>query len=70
MLSSTCRTTAGPWPDDFDYLDMADQVAAALPDEPVTLVGHSMGVMDRSIEAAASHQECARRIWRSATSTE
>jgi pimeloyl-ACP methyl ester carboxylesterase len=32
-----------PWPDEFDYLEMADQVAAALPDEPVTLVGHSMG---------------------------
>ena len=32
-----------PWPDHFDYLEMADQVAAELPDEPVTLVGHSMG---------------------------
>jgi pimeloyl-ACP methyl ester carboxylesterase len=33
-----------PWSDHFDYLEMADQVAAALPeDEPVTLVGHSMG---------------------------
>ena len=32
-----------PWPDHFDYLDMSDQVAATLPDEAVTLVGHSMG---------------------------
>ena len=32
-----------PWSDEFDYLEMADQVADALPDEPVTLVGHSMG---------------------------
>lgn len=33
-----------PWSPHFDYLDMADQVAALLdPDVPVTLVGHSMG---------------------------
>jgi pimeloyl-ACP methyl ester carboxylesterase len=32
-----------PWADHFDYLEMADQVAAELPDDPVTLVGHSMG---------------------------
>jgi pimeloyl-ACP methyl ester carboxylesterase len=32
-----------PWSDEFDYPEMADQVADALPDEPVTLVGHSMG---------------------------
>ena len=32
-----------PWTADFDYLDAADQVAAALPDEPVAVVGHSMG---------------------------
>ncbi len=32
-----------PWTDGFDYLDAADQVAEALPDEPVALVGHSMG---------------------------
>ena len=32
-----------PWSDHFDYLEMADQVVAALPEEPVTLVGHSMG---------------------------
>ncbi|WP_445258025.1 alpha/beta fold hydrolase [Nocardioides aurantiacus] len=32
------------WPARVDYLDLADEVAAALPDdEPVTLVGHSMG---------------------------
>lgn len=31
------------WTDHLDYVDMADRVAAALPDEPVALVGHSMG---------------------------
>ena len=32
------------WSARVDYLDLADEVAAALPtDEPVTLVGHSMG---------------------------
>jgi pimeloyl-ACP methyl ester carboxylesterase len=36
-----------PWSDDFDYLEAADQVAAAVfehaGDEPAALVGHSMG---------------------------
>ena len=32
-----------PWTPDFDYLDAADQVAASLPEEPVAVVGHSMG---------------------------
>jgi len=33
-----------PWADHFDYLDIADQVAELLStDDPVTLVGHSMG---------------------------
>ncbi|MGI8523423.1 MAG: alpha/beta fold hydrolase [Nocardioides sp.] len=33
-----------PWTDDFDYLAMADEVAGLLTaDDPVTLVGHSMG---------------------------
>lgn len=32
------------WADDFDYLAMADEVAGLLSaDDPVTLVGHSMG---------------------------
>ena len=32
------------WPEDFDYLDVAHQVAGLLSaDDPVTLVGHSMG---------------------------
>jgi pimeloyl-ACP methyl ester carboxylesterase len=32
------------WPQDFDYLDVADRVAELLPaHDPVTLVGHSMG---------------------------
>lgn len=33
-----------PWTESFDYAEAADLVAAELPhDEPVTLVGHSMG---------------------------
>ena len=32
-----------PWSEDFGYLQMADQVAEVLGDDPVTLVGHSMG---------------------------
>ena len=33
-----------PWSERFDYLDAADQVASLLSaDDPVTLVGHSMG---------------------------
>jgi len=32
-----------PWTETFDYLELADLVAAGLGDEPVALVGHSMG---------------------------
>lgn len=32
-----------PWTETFDYLHLADLVAAELGDEPVALVGHSMG---------------------------
>ncbi len=33
-----------PWDDDFDYVRVADQVAGLLdPDDPVALVGHSLG---------------------------
>ena len=33
-----------PWPERFDYAEVAAQVVATLPDdEPVTLVGHSLG---------------------------
>ncbi|GAA5117876.1 alpha/beta fold hydrolase [Alloalcanivorax gelatiniphagus] len=32
-----------PWTERFDYLELADLVAAELGDEPVALVGHSMG---------------------------
>jgi pimeloyl-ACP methyl ester carboxylesterase len=33
-----------PWADDFDFLAIADQVASLLSDDdPVTLVGHSLG---------------------------
>ena len=42
-----CPALSPPWTPDFDYLDAADQVAASLPDEPVAVVGHSMGRQDR-----------------------
>ena len=32
-----------PWTETFDFLELADLVAAELGDEPVALVGHSMG---------------------------
>lgn len=32
-----------PWTETFDYLELADLVAVELGDEPVVLVGHSMG---------------------------
>ena len=32
-----------PWTETFDYLELADLVAEELGDEPVALVGHSMG---------------------------
>ncbi len=32
-----------PWSDGFDYVDVAERVAALLADEPVAVVGHSMG---------------------------
>ena len=32
-----------PWTERFDFLELADLVAAELGDEPVALVGHSMG---------------------------
>ncbi len=32
-----------PWTETFDYLELADLVAAEVGDEPVALVGHSMG---------------------------
>lgn len=32
-----------PWTETFDYVHLADLVAAELGDEPVALVGHSMG---------------------------
>ena len=33
-----------PWPEHFDFVEIADQVAGLLsPDDPVVLVGHSLG---------------------------
>ncbi len=32
-----------PWPERFDYAETAELVLGALPDEPVALVGHSLG---------------------------
>jgi pimeloyl-ACP methyl ester carboxylesterase len=32
-----------PWTERFDYVELADHVASELGDEPVALVGHSMG---------------------------
>ncbi|GAB4008048.1 alpha/beta fold hydrolase [Nocardioides ultimimeridianus] len=32
-----------PWSDHFDYVEMVDQVAELIADEPAAVVGHSMG---------------------------
>ncbi len=44
MLVDLPHHGRSPWSEDFDYADLADEVAGLLdPDDPVTLVGHSMG---------------------------
>ncbi len=51
-----------PWPEGFDYLDVGDQVAELLTaDDPVTLVGHSMGGKAAMV-AALRHPERVARL--------
>lgn len=51
-----------PWRERFDYVDMADEIAALCDaDDPVTLVGHSMGGKAAMI-AALRHPERIARL--------
>ena len=55
-----------PWSESFDYVEVADQVAELLadqfgPDDPVTLVGHSMGGKTAMVTALRS-PELVRRL--------
>ncbi len=50
------------WPDHFDYVDVADRVAGLLdPDDPVALVGHSMGGKAAML-VALRHPELVERL--------
>jgi len=50
------------WSDHFSYVDVADQVAELLdPDDPVTLVGHSMGGKTAMV-LALRHPDLVRRL--------
>lgn len=51
-----------PWTDSMDYVAMADQVAELLdPDDPVALVGHSMGAKAAML-VALRHPELVERL--------
>lgn len=51
-----------PWQDRFDYLDVADEVAALLSaDDPVALIGHSMGGKAAMV-LALRHPELVERL--------
>jgi pimeloyl-ACP methyl ester carboxylesterase len=51
-----------PWPDRFDYVDVADQVAELFDaDDPVALVGHSMGGKAAMV-LALRHRELVERL--------
>jgi pimeloyl-ACP methyl ester carboxylesterase len=51
-----------PWSDRFDYVDVADHVAALFtPDDPVALVGHSMGGKAAMV-LALRHPELVERL--------
>jgi pimeloyl-ACP methyl ester carboxylesterase len=51
-----------PWSDRFDYLDVADHVAELFtPDDPVALVGHSMGGKAAMV-LALRHPELVERL--------
>lgn len=52
-----------PWRERFDYVDMADEIAGLLDaDDPVTLVGHSMGGKAAMLAALRHPERIARLV--------